>query len=407
MDEEMGEEGNKDKGERKDHDWYLPLYKAAKEGDWQKAADFISDVGRDAVIAPVTFVMQLVILMTPEQLEITNDDGDTALQIAVLVGNIESIKAMVERNKKLTEISDQYGVIPIVNAGNYASRKGKKDIIKYLYRVMKDDSSLFSGDLGCRIICSVIGAGFYDVACDMIKTYPDLAVENRGRYCALEMMAASPNAFLSKSQPSFWNHFAYSCMVSKLNHYRRRSFLDRRQVFKTLTRMFGKGEMVLNKVQVSECLHLLPIWTNCKVMRGTHPPVKSQVLDFSSNTLFIRWVEDDIRKSVTEVGPSVELQKINAVYIKNFPKYVTEDKVREAFEYHGDITKVVLPPANPGQEKYIFGFVHYAERSTCGSLLVKILAMGEAAKCVACAMMSQLSGHGVKLDIPSLLKGTE
>ncbi|KAI3897532.1 hypothetical protein MKW92_018047 [Papaver armeniacum] len=40
-------------------------------------------------------------------------------------------------------------------------------------------------------------------------------------------------------------------------------------------------------------------------------------------------------------------------------------------------------------------------------LLVQVLAMGEAVKCVACTMMSQLSGHGVKLDIPSLIKGTE
>ncbi|KAJ4971704.1 hypothetical protein NE237_004803 [Protea cynaroides] len=56
--------------------------------------------------------------------------------------------------------------------------------------------------------------------------------------------------------------------------------------------------------------------------------------------------------------------QVKAVYVKNLPKNITQDKLRELFEHHGEITKVVLPPAKSGQEKSRFGFVHYAERSS-------------------------------------------
>ncbi|KAF5179084.1 Heterogeneous nuclear ribonucleoprotein q [Thalictrum thalictroides] len=42
---------------------------------------------------------------------------------------------------------------------------------------------------------------------------------------------------------------------------------------------------------------------------------------------------------------------------------MSQDQLRELFEHHGEITKVVLPPAKPGQEKNRFGFVHFEERS--------------------------------------------
>ncbi|KAF5175242.1 Heterogeneous nuclear ribonucleoprotein like, partial [Thalictrum thalictroides] len=54
---------------------------------------------------------------------------------------------------------------------------------------------------------------------------------------------------------------------------------------------------------------------------------------------------------------------VKAVYVKNLPRNVTQDQLRELFEHHGEITKVVLPPAKPGQEKNRFGFVHFEERS--------------------------------------------
>ncbi|KAI3983094.1 hypothetical protein MKX01_035375 [Papaver californicum] len=228
---EMGAGGNRDNDERQDHNRYQRLYKAAKEGNWRMAEDFISEVGRDiAVEAPVTltsdtalhiaaseghskFVEQLVILMTPEQLENKNIYGDTALQMTVLVGNIESVIVMVEKNEKLTRLHDEGGRIPIVAAADFAPQKGKKNIIKYLYSSMRNYPvvpSSFSGYMGGKIICSIIGAGFYDVAWDIIKDYPDLALERQGGYCALEIIAGIPNAFLSEYQMSFWDNFIYS-----------------------------------------------------------------------------------------------------------------------------------------------------------------------------------------------------
>ncbi|OMO89208.1 hypothetical protein COLO4_19856 [Corchorus olitorius] len=54
---------------------------------------------------------------------------------------------------------------------------------------------------------------------------------------------------------------------------------------------------------------------------------------------------------------------VKAVYVKNLPKDVTQDQLKKLFEHHGKITKVVLPPAKPGQERNRIGFVHFAERS--------------------------------------------
>ncbi|KAI3933995.1 hypothetical protein MKW92_026318 [Papaver armeniacum] len=228
-DVEMGEKRNIE--ESQGHNRYQPLYEAAKNGDWKKAEEFIYKVGKEeAVTAQVTvssdtalhvsateghstFVEQLVSLMTELQLESKNDNDETALQMAVLVGNIESIRTMVGKNKNLTLIADKDDAIPIVNAANFSPRMEKKEIIKYLYNVMMNnavDQSSFSGDLGRKIICSIIDAGFYDVALDIIESYPHLALERTGGHCALEMMAGSPNAFLCESQLSFWDQFIYS-----------------------------------------------------------------------------------------------------------------------------------------------------------------------------------------------------
>ncbi|XP_008777549.1 heterogeneous nuclear ribonucleoprotein Q-like isoform X1 [Phoenix dactylifera] len=55
--------------------------------------------------------------------------------------------------------------------------------------------------------------------------------------------------------------------------------------------------------------------------------------------------------------------EVKALYVKNLPEDVTPEKLRELFERHGEVTKVVLPPAKAGQKRD-FGFIHFAERSS-------------------------------------------
>uniref|UniRef100_A0A5B6ZDM4 RRM domain-containing protein n=1 Tax=Davidia involucrata TaxID=16924 RepID=A0A5B6ZDM4_DAVIN len=77
---------------------------------------------------------------------------------------------------------------------------------------------------------------------------------------------------------------------------------------------------------------------------------------------------DDNAPTVSWADPknaeSSAASQVKAVYVKNLPKNITQDQLRDLFEHHGKITKVILPPAKAGQEKSRFGFVHFAERSS-------------------------------------------
>jgi hypothetical protein len=49
--------------------------------------------------------------------------------------------------------------------------------------------------------------------------------------------------------------------------------------------------------------------------------------------------------------------------VKNLPENASKEKIKELFDKHGEVTKVVLPPAKAGHKRD-FGFVHFAERSS-------------------------------------------
>ncbi|XP_010527560.1 PREDICTED: heterogeneous nuclear ribonucleoprotein R [Tarenaya hassleriana] len=56
--------------------------------------------------------------------------------------------------------------------------------------------------------------------------------------------------------------------------------------------------------------------------------------------------------------------QVKALYIKNLPRDITQERLKALFEHHGRITKVAIPPAKPGKEDSRYGFVHYAERTS-------------------------------------------
>ncbi|KAH9674570.1 hypothetical protein KPL70_018504 [Citrus sinensis] len=77
---------------------------------------------------------------------------------------------------------------------------------------------------------------------------------------------------------------------------------------------------------------------------------------------------DDNAPTVSWADPrnaeSSAASQVKALYVKNLPKDITQDRLKELFAHHGKITKVVIPPAKPGQERSRYGFVHFAERSS-------------------------------------------
>lgn len=50
--------------------------------------------------------------------------------------------------------------------------------------------------------------------------------------------------------------------------------------------------------------------------------------------------------------------------MKNIPENTSTETLKEIFQRHGEVIKVVMPPGKGGQGKRDFGFVHYAERSS-------------------------------------------
>ncbi|XP_050237407.1 heterogeneous nuclear ribonucleoprotein Q [Mercurialis annua] len=59
---------------------------------------------------------------------------------------------------------------------------------------------------------------------------------------------------------------------------------------------------------------------------------------------------------------SAAAAQVKALYVKNIPENTSTEQLKEIFQQHGDVTKVVMPPGKAGKRD--FGFIHYAERSS-------------------------------------------
>ncbi|KAJ8900593.1 hypothetical protein K2173_025370 [Erythroxylum novogranatense] len=53
---------------------------------------------------------------------------------------------------------------------------------------------------------------------------------------------------------------------------------------------------------------------------------------------------------------------VKALYVKNIPENTSSEKLKELFQRHGEVRKVVMPPGKTGKRD--FGFIHFAERSS-------------------------------------------
>ncbi|KAL2906992.1 Ankyrin repeat domain-containing protein 13C [Bienertia sinuspersici] len=181
----------------KDLGSYLPLYKAVLEKHWNETRKFLDEdpIGTTKEPKDVEFVEKVIRRISPENLALTDRNGETALSVAAVVGNTYVAKLLVNKNPHLPNISGNFG-FPIHKAAEY----GERDMIWYLLEVTRDDieSSPFVGESGAKLLIDIITAEYFDIALHLVSRYPEMATsEVQGVGSPLTVLAKISNAFPS------------------------------------------------------------------------------------------------------------------------------------------------------------------------------------------------------------------
>ncbi|KAI3781499.1 hypothetical protein L2E82_11515 [Cichorium intybus] len=285
----------------------VPLYEAAIKGDW-KAAEAILKKDENLVRSSITenhetalhvaasakrtkqlqeFVENLVGKMTKEDLELQNNSSNTALCLAAAAGNVEMVKIMVEKNKKLLSIPGSQSMMPLYMAALF----GQRDMVKYLY-----DNSQKLGDDGWTaqnrgwLLLKCVEAELFDMALKIVQERPELASNGN----VLGVLARKPDAFIETKSNIIWR---------KINSF-----------FSSIGLKVGKPE------KENEALQLLRIiWKDIAkkpknviddIIRGPPDPIKQDDKPHGKedqSLYFLKLISDNIIKIPSEtqklIGP--------------------------------------------------------------------------------------------------------
>ncbi|XP_042509764.1 uncharacterized protein LOC122085411 [Macadamia integrifolia] len=212
-------------GDHEDGARYLPLYQIVFSGDWQRTKNFLEEnpeamtarisvhgmtaLQLAAIAGHLEIVEEMVKLMDPEALEIKSNYGGATVLIYAAIGGITKIaEVLVRKNGDLVHIPNLYGLIPVSIAGI----NGNKDMVRYLYSLTSKDA-LVSGECknGATLLTTAIDFDMYDIALDLLRCYPILAVSSSsGGMTAIESLAQKPYAFRSGRPHNIWQRWIYS-----------------------------------------------------------------------------------------------------------------------------------------------------------------------------------------------------
>ncbi|KAK6152013.1 hypothetical protein DH2020_014648 [Rehmannia glutinosa] len=204
---------------------YLPLYRATLMGEWEKAKQVI-DQDPNAINARIAFTLEtalhiavgtgkaihfvekLVDLMPDDLLGVKDELGYTALHVGSLTRNTAAAKILVARRPDLLNVVSNVGEFPV----HLAALSAHGETLWYLISEMKDDvfPSPFLGEIGLKLLCTVIDADIFDVALYLAEKYTHLAtlkLENGNS--ALRRIALKDSAFCSGNLFKFWERFLY------------------------------------------------------------------------------------------------------------------------------------------------------------------------------------------------------
>ncbi|RQO94060.1 hypothetical protein POPTR_008G023101v4 [Populus trichocarpa] len=205
----------------------LTLYKYAHNGDWDAIKTYLSrypnakkakikPYGRTALHVAASsgnlkVVEELVTLMSVNELAIKDNEGNTALSIAAIVGIRKMAECLVSKNENLVTFANRYPKIPLVEA----CVGSQMDMVRYLYSVTPIEFLCRGNvDQGSRFLKNAIGAQMLDIALDFLHRCPRSAttMDEVLKSNALFNLSKMPQIFPSASRLAFWQQWIYSCI---------------------------------------------------------------------------------------------------------------------------------------------------------------------------------------------------
>ncbi|KAJ6317345.1 hypothetical protein OIU76_012977 [Salix suchowensis] len=208
----------------------LTLYKYAHNGDWDAIKNYLSRYpnAKKARIKPyggtvlhvaafsgnLKVVEELVKLMSVEELEMQDNQGNTGLSSAAFVGIRKMAECFVSKNRNLVTFVNAQKRIPLVQA----CISNCKDMALYLYSVTPFEFLCQdNGHHGSYFLQCAIGAQMLDIVFDFLHRFPCMATKTDDvlKSNALIRLSTSPQIFPSASRLAFWEQFFCSCICSQ------------------------------------------------------------------------------------------------------------------------------------------------------------------------------------------------
>ncbi|MFS7909365.1 putative non-specific serine/threonine protein kinase [Helianthus anomalus] len=193
-------------GRRREYlDFGVPLYRASMEGDLE-AAKGILQGGEYLVRCSITekkdtplhvaaarqstkFVRYLVDVMNKDDLELQNQDGNTAFCIAAISGNVDMVEIMLEKNQALTTIRGSKNMMPIYLVAFH----GNKDMVTKLYN-MSNKLTGWTNDEIDEVLLMCIKSDIFDVALRILEDNEELP-QDKHAWDVLHVLGRKPDAF--------------------------------------------------------------------------------------------------------------------------------------------------------------------------------------------------------------------
>ncbi|PQM36298.1 uncharacterized protein Pyn_13231 [Prunus yedoensis var. nudiflora] len=152
----------------------------------------------------------LVELMTEEDLEIQDANGLTAMVFVATRGITQLAKCITEKNKKLLSLPcPPDNTIPLLRA----YRLGYWELARYLYSVTPLEALLQdNGRGGAEIVSESFRAKYFDIALDLVRRCPNLALaKNYYGFTPLQMCTSMRSRFLSGMHLKYRQQWIYDC----------------------------------------------------------------------------------------------------------------------------------------------------------------------------------------------------